>query len=78
MVHIEPRPLIGEVVAARDRHREAVFKEQERQRMMMNGDGSGDAVAAAGLLDVEQLGKVAATYSRWGVELASSSWWLER
>ena len=32
-----------------------------------------------GMLDVDKLGAVASKYSKWGsVELALSSWWLDR
>jgi len=65
MVHIEPSPLIGEILRMSDRHRQAVFAEQGRQRM------EGDP-------DVEKLGEVARMHSKWGVELTLSSWWLER
>ena len=86
MVHIEPVPLINEVLVARERHRTAVFREQARLKKedkellessssccatQNNGDDDDDDVE-------EQLAQVAARYSRWGVELALSSWWLER
>eukprot|EP01083_Nonionella_stella_P259142 885118_1 len=57
MVHIEPTPLIAELVDTKDRHKNAVFEEQARQRE------EGDA-------DVDKLAEIARRYSRWGVELA--------
>jgi len=46
-------------------HMRMVLAEQHRQRQI-------DAV------DVEELGKVSAKYSARNVEIANSSWWLER
>ncbi|KAL7531936.1 hypothetical protein ACHAWF_003968, partial [Thalassiosira exigua] len=65
MVHMEPAPLIGALTCASDRHRTAVLAEQERQRKL-------------GVVDVEELGRVAARHSEWGVNLTMSTWWLER
>jgi hypothetical protein len=66
MVHIEPSPLINEITEMCRRHRDSVLAEQREQRR----DG--------GRVDAEKLASVAAKYSRWGVNLALSNWWLDR
>lgn len=70
MVHIEPLPLIAELLRAQDQHRRNVLAEQARLRDKEDGNDEED--------DLEQLAKVAAKSSRWGVELAVSRWWMDR
>ena len=73
MVHIEPINLIDCMEQSRDRYDQAVLREQDRQRT------GGEYEENNGMLDVDKLGAVASKYSKWGsVELALSSWWLDR
>ena len=65
MVRMEPPLVIEEILRIREKHREAVLKEQARQ-------------VSSGKIDADALGKVAIANSERGVEIASSSWWLER
>ena len=65
MVRMEPPLVIEEILRIREKHREAVLKEQARQ-------------VSSGKIDADALGKVALANSERGVEIASSSWWLER
>ena len=65
MIHIEPSSVINELLRITERHRGAVLKEQARQ-------------VGEGIADAEALGKIALETSERGVEIASSTWWLQR
>ena len=65
MVRLEPSQVISEIVRNREEHRLAVLNEQARQK-------------EAGVVDADALMKVSSSLSERCVELASSSWWLER
>ena len=65
MIRIEPPAVIDEIIKIKEKHREAVLKEQARQ-------------VSSGKTDADALGKAALAHSERGVEIASSSWWLER
>lgn len=66
MIRIEPSPIIFQIDKIKDEHRKAVLAEQRRQQM--------DGVE----VDAEKLCAVAAKQSERSVEIAKSSWWLDR
>jgi hypothetical protein len=63
MVRIQKPRLIYEILGQRTRQRQAVLEEQVRQNR-------------EGVIDTEQMRAVASAQSKWGVEVAKSSWWL--
>jgi len=63
MVRIQKRRLINEMLGQRTNLRQSVFEEQARQKRN-------------GVVDAEELHAVASEQSKWGVEIAKSSWWL--
>ncbi len=65
MVRIQQHRLINEMLGQRKILRESVFEEQARQKRM-------------GIVDAEEMRVVASKQSKWGVELARSSWWLSQ
>lgn len=65
MVRIEPPAVIDEIIRIKEKHLEAVLKEQARQ-------------VDSSKPDADALAKVALAHSERGVEIASSTWWLER
>ena len=65
MVRIQQRRLINEILGQREILRESVFEEQARQKR-------------EGIVDAEEMCAVASKQSKWGVELAKSSWWLSQ
>ena len=65
MVRIQKRRLINEMLGQRNLSRQSVLEEQARQK-------------AEGTVDVVKLCSVASEMSQWWVELAKSSWWLNR
>ncbi len=65
MVRIQRRRLINEMLGQRKILRRSVFEEQARQKR-------------TGIVDAEEMRLVAAKQSKWGVELANSSWWLSQ
>jgi len=66
MIRIEPSPVVDEICRIKDKHRQAVLAEQRRQQ------------AEGGEVDAEKLCEVAAEHSDRSVEIAKSSWWLDR
>ena len=65
MVLIQQRRLIAEMLGQRTNLRHSVLEEQARQKR-------------EGVVDIEEMYVVASKQSKWGVELAKSSWWLHR
>lgn len=65
MVRIQQRRLINEMLGQRANLRRSVLEEQARQKR-------------EGVVDAEELLAVASKHSKWGVEIAKSSWWLCR
>ena len=65
MVRIQRHRLINEMLGQRKILRESVFEEQARQKRK-------------GIVDAEEMRVVASKESKWGVELARSSWWLSQ
>lgn len=65
MVRIQRRRLINEMLGQRKILRRSVFEEQARQKR-------------TGIVDAEKMRLVASKQSKWGVELAKSSWWLSQ
>ena len=65
MVRIQQRRLINEMLGQRTILRRSVLEEQARQKRER-------------VVDAEALHEVASKCSKWGVEIAKSSWWLRR
>lgn len=65
MVRIQKSRLINEILGQRTRLRQAVFEEQARQKR-------------EGVVDAKAMKAVASAQSKWGVEVAQSSWWLRQ
>ena len=65
MVLIQQPRLIAEMLGQRTNLRHSVLEEQARQKR-------------EGVVDIEEMYVVASKQSKWGVELAKSSWWLHR
>ncbi len=65
MVRIQKCRLINEMLGQRANLRRSVLEEQARQKR-------------EGIVDAEELLAVASKHSKWGVEIAKSSWWLCR
>ena len=63
MVRIQKARLMKEMLEQRARLRKAVFEEQARQ-------------IQEGILDIDAMEAVASAQSKWGVEVAKSSWFL--
>jgi CO/xanthine dehydrogenase Mo-binding subunit len=63
MVRIQKARLVKEMLGQRARLRKAVFEEQARQKQ-------------EGILDIDAMEAVASAQSKWGVEVAKSSWFL--
>lgn len=63
MVRIQKDRLVKEMLGQRARLRKAVFEEQVRQKQ-------------EGILDIDAMEAVASAQSKWGVEVAKSSWFL--
>ena len=63
MVRIQKARLVKEMLLQRARLRKAVFEEQARQKQ-------------EGILDIDAMEAVASAQSKWGVEVAKSSWFL--
>lgn len=64
MVRIQKARLVKEMLGQRARLRKAVFEEQARQKQ-------------EGILDIDAMEAVASAQSKWGVEVAKSSWFLQ-
>jgi hypothetical protein len=67
MVRIQERRLINEMMGQRTNLRQSVLQEQARQKR--------EGIV---IVDAEEMNAVASKQSKWGVELAKSSWWLRR
>ena len=65
MVRIQQRRLINEMLGQRANLRRSVLEEQARQKR-------------ESVVNAEELLEVASKHSKWGVEIAKSSWWLCR
>ena len=79
MIRIEPSPIICEIDRMKEKHRQAVLEEQRRQRIaslaVTSHVRSGETDEE---VDADKLCAVAAENSERCVEIACSSWWLER
>jgi hypothetical protein len=65
MVRIQKSRLINEMLGQRTNLRQSVLEEQAHQKR-------------EGVVDAEEIRLVASKHSKWGEELAKSSWWLYR
>jgi hypothetical protein len=65
MVRIQQSRRINEMLGQRTNLRQSVLEEQVRHK-------------GEGVVDAEEMYLVASEHSKWGVELAKSSWWLCR